>query len=87
LIIIVCHALPWASAAVGFLAAILWFIASTVRVPYKEPTDNRLREFSMTEDGVDILKTAKKQTWWNKWAALATCVSIALQAASLLCPN
>jgi hypothetical protein len=42
---------------------------------------------AITQNGVDILETAKRQTWWNMWAAIATGISVGLQAFSLLCPN
>jgi hypothetical protein len=82
-----CHALSWASVGIGFLAAVLWFIASKVWVRYKEPTGNQMIPAAVVENGVNVLETAKRQTWWNMWAALATGVSVGLQAFSLLCSN
>jgi hypothetical protein len=33
---------------------------------------------------IDVLYTAKKQNLWNRWAALATSISLLAQAISLL---
>jgi amino acid permease len=84
----VCHALPWVSAGAGFIAAILWFIASVARIRFRDfERETKNREFAIEYEGVDILETAKLQTWWNMWAAIATGISVALQAFSMLCPK
>jgi len=40
---------------------------------------------ALTENGTDILETAKRQTWWNMLAAIVTGISVVLQAFSRLC--
>ena len=83
------HALSWASAGFGFLAAALWFLATKARVVYHERADPKTGMIgaAITENGIDVIETAKQQTWWNMWAAIATSVSVAFQAISLLCQN
>ncbi|MEJ0051584.1 MAG: hypothetical protein WDN02_10315 [Methylovirgula sp.] len=79
------------AAVSGFTSCALWFYAAVQRVPY-DP--NEVDEQGMTpwalhqreKDGrqVDILKTADKQTYWNRWAALAAGIAALANAISLV---
>jgi hypothetical protein len=79
----------WISAISGLIAAILWFTATIVKVDYKR-TKRKDGTFESTitenENGreTDVLLTAKHQTMWNRWAALATGISMSAQAISLM---
>jgi phosphate/sulfate permease len=86
---IVRHVLLWASVIVGFLAAGLWLVASG-RVRVKDPENFAQEAIAadrgialMDDEGTNVLETAKRQTRWNRWAAIATAISVALQAGAL----
>ena len=72
------------SAAAAFLAAILWFRSTRDEIPV-DPEDQEMTLISEKRGGrkIDILKTAERQTWWNKWAALAAGVAALFQAVAL----
>jgi hypothetical protein len=82
--------LLWASAVFGLVAALLWFYATIVKVDYRRTLKkDGSPEPAITEDEnggreINVLETAKKQTYWNMWAALATGLSMLCQAFSLL---
>ncbi len=82
--------LLWVSAIAGVIAAVLWFIATVVTVKYKRTMrKDGTPESAITEDEnggreIDVLLTAKRQTRWNRWAALATAISMLAQALSLV---
>ncbi len=75
--------MPWVSAISGIVAAVLWFLATVVKVRHKRETS-----FDITcKDGgreIGVLATAEKQTTWNRWAALFTGLSMLAQAVSLM---
>ena len=79
------HMLYMASIVSGYIAALLWLYASQVKAVYHEKKNPQSGWTSgaIIEDGYDVIETAKRQTWWNMWAALATALSVALQAISL----
>jgi hypothetical protein len=74
----------WVSAISGFIAAILWFIATFVKVDYKGPGTPAITEDENGGREIDVLLTANLQTKWNRWAAFATGVSMLAQAISLM---
>lgn len=64
----VCQGLAFL-AAVG--AAGLWDLVATRNVKTGSP---------MSEgSGVDLISTMRRQSYWNKWAAVATAISVVLQ--------
>jgi len=83
--------LLWVSAIAGLIATVLWFMATFVQVDYKRTLKkDGTAEPAITEDEnggreIDVLLTAKRQTRWNRWAALATGISMLAQAISLIC--
>jgi len=80
----------WASAISGFVAAALWFGATLVTVKYKQrftqsgPEPAIIERDDKTGEEKDFLYTAKRQTLWNRWAALFTAISMLCAAVSLL---
>jgi hypothetical protein len=63
-------ALTYASSALAFLSAALWFWACFVSTPYApKPAADGWTALAITDDGKDVLRTAKRQTKWNAWAA------------------
>ena len=75
--------LQCASALVGVIAALLWLIATLVYVrPRTRQSEAGWDDAQITANDQDVIETARLQTWWNMWAALATGVAAALQAAS-----
>lgn len=79
----------WCSIIFGFLAAVLWFWATIITVPYVQRFVKGAEEAAIidmndkTGQQTDFLYTAKEQTRWNRWAALATAISMFCQAMSL----
>ena len=73
-------ALNWATVFFGFLAAGLWF-TSTITAVSPNPDSN---EFVIIEKDngkeKDVLATAERQVWWNRWAASATGAAALCQA-------
>lgn len=74
----------------GFIAAALWFGATIVTVPYREKIVKGMTQAALVEtdditgEKTDVLDTAKRQTKWNRWAALFTAISVLCQAISLM---
>jgi hypothetical protein len=81
-------ALTWAAAFFSLAAAALWLKATIVSVtPDPKSQDAQITEtFGDGRSPVDILATAKAQTYWNKWAAIATGIATICQAIALLIP-
>lgn len=72
-----------AAGIAGIFAAVLWLKSATVKVP---AVDNG--NFQITEDdGTDVLKTAKEQTRWSKYAAICASIAAFLQAAVMVIPD
>lgn len=70
--------LNWLSIVAALAAAILWLKASTILVKVGDPRS----EGGFIRKDVDMYSTAKHQSRWNAWAAVATAFSVGLQAAS-----
>jgi predicted regulator of Ras-like GTPase activity (Roadblock/LC7/MglB family) len=64
------------SALFAFAAAVLWFIATTKT----QRVDPASTDFVISDDGVDILATAKLQVTWNRYAASAACAAALAQS-------
>jgi hypothetical protein len=67
--------------ALGFLAAWLWYKASTAQVG--EGSGNP-HEASLNANGIDQIATAKAQSGLNKQAAMVTALSVLFQAVVVL---
>jgi hypothetical protein len=58
----------------SFWAAVLWFLATIVRVA-DDPNSHNFKIVDVNEstgNRTDVLKTAEKQVRWNRWAAAVT---------------
>jgi len=85
----------WASVAIEALAAVLWLVSTIAKKSYADVE----REYQKThgpgsgpggivgEDGTDFCGTAQLQGKWNRWAALATALGVALQALGTALPD
>ena len=75
----------WAIAVFSFFAAICWLRAGFVKISYiDDGTSFSLsNEDDRTCEKTDILKTADRQTYWNRWAAGAAAIAAMLQSVSL----
>jgi hypothetical protein len=80
-----------ASVVLGLIAALLWLFASyqTVR-PSTKPDENGMYPMQIIEihdsgKRVDVLATAKRQTFWNAWAALSASLAAFCQVLFTLC--
>jgi hypothetical protein len=80
--------LRWGTAGFGLLAAVLWAIASFSNVPPREddeatPMDlaQGIQVTTIHNSGkrTDVLATARRQTFWNGWAALAASIAAGCQ--------
>lgn len=82
----------WVSAAIGFIAAVLWLCACFVTVPFVWPKQGEINDgiamytgaYGDKNKAIDVLMTARKQTRLNAWAAGATAVAALCQAISLM---
>jgi hypothetical protein len=77
------------AAVSGLIAAALWFRATVVSVA-PDPNSHEAQITKTPSDGgpaIEILATAKAQTRWNKWAAVATGIAALCQALALLLPE
>lgn len=72
----------WGAVVLGFIAAALWFWATVIKVRTRDdPTTERWIDVDeKTGFETDIYATAKAQTYWNRWAAGATAISMLCQA-------
>lgn len=69
------------SIAGGLSAAVLWWMASRVKVTVtNEPGDNGWTEASYSIDGSDVAKTVQKSSELNACAALCACIAAGAQA-------
>ena len=68
----------WMAVISAFIAAGLWYHASTVNIPPKED-DNGYR-IVIDEGKTDFIPTAEAQVKWNKYAALASGAAALCQA-------
>ena len=78
--------LNWVTTLFSIFAAIFWMAAGFARVPYVD--DGKGMSLISTDDKTgketDILKTARKQTKWNRWAAVSASIAAASQAIYLM---
>jgi hypothetical protein len=76
------------AALFGLAAAFLWLRSTVAKVPLREvPDESGMIPASISEDGIDVLATAARQTWWSKWAACAASISAIAQSVALLVPE
>jgi hypothetical protein len=74
----------WSAIFFGFLAAALWAYASFQKVE-NDPTDKSAKFIEHTGSrAIDVLATARRQTYWNGWAALAASLAALSQALTLV---
>jgi hypothetical protein len=83
--------LVWIAAIAGLLSCVLWLFAAIQSVDHdpKERDEHGLRRGALLEirdDGskIDVWRTAYRQTYWNRWAALAAAIAAIANAASLM---
>jgi len=60
----------------GIVAAFLWFKASKIEVRQA----SRLAKSGICLSGIDVISTSREQGKWNGWAAIATGLSVLMQA-------
>jgi len=75
-----------AALTTAMLAAVLWAMAARAKVDAGEPGAFRIETSSdgsakFSYDGLDLRATLEKQGKWNSYAAIATAISVMLQAA------
>lgn len=62
--------LTYVSSVFAIVSAALWFWACFVSTPYAPVIDaSGWAEAAIIENDKDVLRTAKRQTKWNAWAA------------------
>ena len=78
--------LNWTTAALSLLAAAFWLTAGIVRVPYVDEgtSVHIVSTDENTGKETDVLGTARRQTYWNRWAAVAAALAASSQAISLM---
>lgn len=59
----------------GIVAAVLWLKASVTEISTGDAQSSGRTSIA----GVDVLSTLRVQAKWNKWAAIATAIAVALQ--------
>ena len=75
--------LQFASAVASAFAAVRWLIACLVWVRARDRVGpDGFAEAEVSDDGVDVITTSRRQNFWNMLAAIASCVAAALQNAS-----
>jgi hypothetical protein len=83
----------WGAVVLGFIAALLWWKASIVKVRSdKYIAQLRARgeigpsesPFQITEGPYDVMQSIKASSTWNAWAAGCTGLSVLAQAAANL---
>jgi len=80
----ICQGAAFVSAT---LAAGLWAMAARAKVEAGEPGAFRIETSSdgtakFSYDGLDLRATLERQGQWNSYAAIATAISVMLQAAA-----
>ena len=67
------------------LAAMAWFISSVAWVSAAtrdQPREDGFHDEQIIDDNEnDVLATAARQVWWNRWAAGFACLAAVCQAA------
>ncbi len=74
--------LSFLSAALGFVAAFLWWKSTLVRV-LPDPNDSGWVMID-DNDGTDTFRTIERRLVWNRWAAMVTGFAVCFHAISLL---
>ena len=65
----------------GIVAALLWFKASKIEVREGSPQAKSGFPLLGGRDGrIDVISTSREQGKWNGWAAIATALSVVIQA-------
>jgi hypothetical protein len=72
--------LSWGAVAVGIAAAWLWYRASTVVVHKGDPQSKGGFFLGPSEPPIDVYSTVSEASRINKQAAIATALSVLLQA-------
>ncbi len=76
------------AAIFALAAALLWFKSTIVKVqPNETPDENGVIEASIMSEGADVIATARRQNYWNRWGALAASIAALAQGLSLLIPS
>ncbi|MDZ4693430.1 hypothetical protein [Terricaulis sp.] len=70
----------------AFCAAILWLIATVVKVRVKPDTGAGYQSARISRNGIDTLETMREQAKWNTWAAAMTCLATLAQAMAAFTP-
>jgi hypothetical protein len=83
------NVLIWIGILFGLVAALLWFYSTIAKVDYTPQTDRQgWTDAAITriegDRTIDVLSTADRQTKINKWAAIATALSVISQLAALI---
>jgi len=78
-------ALNLMSAALAFAAAGLWYRSVKVRVPPsdQQDEDGMYPSSIVMDDGSDFIETAKAQSRWNRYAALAAAFAAVFQGGAI----
>jgi carbon starvation protein CstA len=64
-------------------AAVFWFLAAFTWVSSarnNRPWPDGWAPAQITENGANVVATARRQTFWNRFAALAACLAAICQA-------
>ena len=83
----------WASVAIQLVAALLWLYATVAKVDAtKFSKENTIDGWEPAQivnsaNNSDVMATAELQTYWNRWAALATALGVAAMAIATALPN
>jgi hypothetical protein len=66
------------SAALALAAAVCWFMAAIAKVSKDDPA-SRSRG-GITQGDINVWLSVEKQSYWNRWAAALTGLSVLVQA-------
>jgi hypothetical protein len=76
------------AALFGFVAAVLWWQSTRVKVPCQtQIPEHGFAEAQIVVDGADFFASAHRQATWNRRAAIAAAIAAAIQAIALMLPN
>jgi hypothetical protein len=64
----------------GIVAALLWFKASKIEVREGSPQAKSGILLGSYDIRIDVISTSREQGKWNGWAAIATGLSVLMQA-------
>ncbi|OIQ84983.1 hypothetical protein GALL_331760 [mine drainage metagenome] len=79
----------WASVGLGVVSAFCWWRAAVVKVQHAAGAQAQgpYRDGSSAVDGADMAATMRKQSIWNRWAAIAAAGAALAQAISAALPG